>query len=422
KNLKLKPLKSILTFSPPYVGDEELEELRDTLSSGWLTAGPKTKRFEEALAKRLGCPEALALSSCTAALHLGLKIMGLNEDQAAITSPLSFVSTCHALLYNGARPFFADVSADTGNLDPDKVREFLESQCEINKFGRAIHKKTSLKITALLPVHYGGHPCDLEGLWRICQQYNLGMLEDAAHAMGTTFKDLPVGHPKQKPNTAEPLPSMVAFSFYATKNLAAGEGGALVGLPAFLKRARVLSAYGISDARRIWERYSKKGTWRYDVEELGYKYNFTDIQASLALAQLAKFDEMARMRKERVKIWNSFLAPLAGNLVELPVERAGCGHAWHLYPLKIKKKALLVDRNQIIDDLRALRIGTSVMFTPIHYFKFYRSKLHYRPHSFPIAEDFALREISLPISPAHSLKDIEQAAELTKNYLESRAK
>jgi dTDP-4-amino-4,6-dideoxygalactose transaminase len=418
----LKPLKSFLTFSPPMVDETELNELKEALFSGWLTTGPRAEKFEKEMASSLGLNQALALSSCTAALHLGLKVLGLKDGQAVITTPLTFISTAHAAVYNGARPFLCDICADTGNLDPEKVIEFLENECYAGPDGLPVHKKNSLTITTLLPVHYGGHPVDLTAFWEIACRYRLTMLEDAAHAFGSSLKGIPIGNPGHRPAQAQDLPSLAAFSFYATKNLTTGEGGLLTSSdPSLLERARRLSAYGMSDARRIWGRYAPKGTWIYDVSELGFKCNFTDLQAALGLVQLSKFPLFQQARTQRAQLWTKALEPFS-DLVELPVTRAGVGHSWHLYPLRLKPSALNLDRDDFWGALKALNIGTSVMFIPIHYHSFYKKLLQYNDGDFPIAEDFFRREISLPISPAHSLADIEEASLLTAKLLKNYAK
>ncbi|MDR1111119.1 MAG: DegT/DnrJ/EryC1/StrS aminotransferase family protein [Deltaproteobacteria bacterium] len=418
----LAPLGSFLSFSPPKIGPLEIAAVTEALSSGWITTGPRADEFERAMSGHLGTPGALAVSSCTAALHLGLKVMGLGPGQAIVTSPLTFVSTAHAAVYNGARPLLSDVSADTGNLDPDRLSDFLEKECHPGPDGLPVHGKTNLAVKALVPVHYGGHPADLPALWEIAQRHNLGILEDAAHALGSSLGGLPVGHPGHRPAGASGLPSLAAFSFYATKNIATGEGGLLTSLdPAPLARARRLSAYGISDARRIWDRYAPQGTWAYDVEEVGFKCNFTDIQAALGLAQMSRFREFQDQRATNAAIWARALSPL-GDLVELPAVRPGAGHSWHLFPLRLRTRALKIGRDHFIMALKALNIGTSVMFIPIHFHGCYRDLAVPGDGSLATAEDFFSREVSLPLSPAHPPEAIAEAAELVARLLARHAR
>ncbi|MDR1084230.1 MAG: DegT/DnrJ/EryC1/StrS family aminotransferase [Deltaproteobacteria bacterium] len=420
KNIPLTPLPRFLPFAPPLMGQRELKEIAGTLKSGWLTTGPKAERFEAAMAEYLGAPSSLAVSSCTAALHLALLVLNLKPGEGVITTPLTFASTAHAIIYCGARPFLADISPDTGNLDPQKVLEFIENECVTGPDGRPVHRASKVKITTLLPIHYGGHPADLPAFWSLAREYQLNILEDAAHATGTFLGDLPVGHPDLRPPQAPP--GMTAFSFYATKNLATGEGGLLTASsPLLLDRARKLSAYGLSDARRIWGRYAPQGTWVYDIEELGYKYNFTDIQASLGLVQLSRLRGMLEARRLRADLWTKILAEL-DDLVILPRERSGAKPSWHLYPLRVNTERLKISRDELIVRLRELNIGTSVMFIPIHYHSYYQKSLGYVPGSFPEAESFFQKEISLPVSPAASLKNIRSAANLTVNLIKTWAK
>jgi dTDP-4-amino-4,6-dideoxygalactose transaminase len=214
---------------------------------------------------------------------------------------------------------------------------------------------------------------------------------------------------------------MAAFSFYATKNVSTGEGGLLTDLDqGRLDRARKLAAYGITDARRIWERYAPQGTWAYDVDEVGFKCNFTDLQAALGLAQMAQLGEFLARRQENAQIWDKAFEPIQ-DLLERPTVRAGAVHSWHLYPLRLRPEKLKFSRDEFIMGLKALNIGTSVMFIPLHYHSCYRKRLGYDPGDFPVAEDFFAREVSLPISPATPKEVIEEAAELAVKLLKQNA-
>jgi dTDP-4-amino-4,6-dideoxygalactose transaminase len=408
-----------LGFAPPSIGPAEKAAVMEALDSGWLTAGPRCLEFERVMAAHLGAGSALALSSCTAALHLAMVVSNLGPGEAVITTPLTFASTAHAAVYVGARPLLVDVSRDTGNLDPASVERFLRLACAPGPDGRPIHQATNLTVAALVPVHYGGHPADMEALWRLSLEHRLHMIEDAAHALGSKIGSLPVGHPALVPSEAAGLGllSLCAFSFYATKNIATGEGGLLTGSdPEALERARRLSAYGISDARRIWGRYAAQGTWAYDVAEAGYKYNFTDIQAALGLAQMSRLKSLLSGRAERAAVWRKALEDLT-DLVELPVVRPGFGHSWHLFPLRIRPERLRLGRDTLIEALRALNVGTSVMFIPLHFHSFYQRLSKLEPGSLPVAEDFFYREISLPVSPASSIEAVKAAASLLRELL-----
>ncbi len=414
--MPLKKLDKFMAFAPPLMGEEEVAEVADTLRSGWLTTGPKTERFEKALAEYLSAPRGVAVSSCTAALHLGLKILGVGPDQGVILPPLTFASTAHAVMYMGARPFFVDIDPQTGNIDPALIRTFLEEECSRQADGTLRHRDGSI-ISTLLPVHYGGHPADLDGLWALAGDYGLNMLEDAAHALGSLYRGRAIGDPGLKPQSAAGLTGLTAFSFYATKNLATGEGGYLVAdKEDLIERARVLSMYGISDSRKIWGRYAPKGTWVYDVADLGFKYNMMDIQAAIGLHQLSKLTGFIQKRALNASIYNEVFSQIP-DLVRLPRLKPGVGPAWHLYPLRINPWALKIGRDELIEELRSRNIGTSVLFIPLHYHSYYRRVLPYAEGDFPQSEAFFKDLINLPISPAHSSQTVETAAEIIADVL-----
>ncbi|MDL2260512.1 DegT/DnrJ/EryC1/StrS aminotransferase family protein [Deltaproteobacteria bacterium OttesenSCG-928-K17] len=412
----VKTLDSFLPFAPPLMGQEEIDEVADTLRSGWLTTGPKTEKFELALAEYLGSGRPVAVNSCTAALHLGLNALEVGPGQGVITTPLTFASTAHVIMYQRARPYFVDIDSETGNLDPLAVRRFINDECRPGPDGRPVHKNGDT-ITTLLPVHYGGHPADMPEFWKIAEEFQLNILEDAAHAIGAALGGLPIGHRSLKPETAKNIHGLTAFSFYATKNLATGEGGALAaGSDALVERARVMSMYGISDSRRIWGRYAPKGTWVYDVADLGFKYNMMDIQAALGLHQLEKLGGFIAARARHAAAYNAALAGLE-DLAIKPACRPNIGHAWHLYPLRLNLSALNIGRDEFIEILRDHNIGSSVLFIPLHYHSYYRNTLAYEDGYFPKAENFFKALINLPVAPAHSPEKVEAAAEILRSLL-----
>ncbi|UQZ89636.1 UDP-4-amino-4,6-dideoxy-N-acetyl-beta-L-altrosamine transaminase [Deltaproteobacteria bacterium Smac51] len=413
--------EKFVAFAPPLMGDEEINEVADTLRSGWLTTGPKTEKFEKSLCEYIGTNKGVPVNSCTSALHLAVHTLGLGPGQGVITTPLTFASTAHVIMYQQARPYFADIDPETGNLDPVEVRRFLETECE-DFNGRPRHKLTGDLITTLMPVHYGGHAVDLEEFWQIAVKYNLNMVEDAAHAIGSRYKNLPIGHPELRPEEASHLKSFTTFSFYATKNLSTGEGGFISGPDdGLVERARVMSMYGISDSRRIWGRYSPKGTWVYDVADLGFKYNMMDIQAALGLHQLAKLPDFISRRAAHAETYNKVLSGLE-DLVIPPKTKPDIGHAWHLYPLRLKPEALKIGRDEFIETLRDHNVGSSVLFIPLHYHSYYRDRLEYQEGSFPQAENFFKNLINLPVAPAHSPELIRQVAEVVAAILEKHRK
>lgn len=365
-----------LPFSPPSLTEAEIAEVVDTLHSNWITTGPKTKRFEQEMAAYLGAPAALALSSCTAALHLALVLEGIGPGDEVITSPMTFTSTVAVIEHVGARPVLVDVEPDTLCLDPALV-------------AAAVTPRTR----AVIAVHYGGHPCDLDPLEAICREHNLVLIEDAAHALPTRYKGRMIGSGDNP----------VCFSFYATKNLTTAEGGLLTGTPAYIERAQVASLHGMD--RDAWKRNDKGGSWRYDVVMPGFKYNLTDIQAALGLVQLKRLGAMQARRRAVAAMYSAALAPL--DAFDLPVERPGCESAWHLFPLRLRPGALAVDRDGFIAAMRERNIGTSVHFIPIHTFTYYRDKYGFKPGDFPVTLRESERLVTIPLHPG--LSDAEVA-------------
>ncbi|MDR1080305.1 MAG: DegT/DnrJ/EryC1/StrS aminotransferase family protein [Deltaproteobacteria bacterium] len=415
-------LPSFLAFAPPLLDENELLEVKDTLDSGWITRGPKCERFEGACRELLRADGALAVSSCTAALHLGLLALGVGPGDAVVTTPLTFASTAHAVMYTGARPLFCDVDPSDGNLSLERVRELLENGCSEGPRGLRRHGATGLSVKALLPVHYGGFPADTAGFREAAGDYGLHILEDAAHAFAAEADGRPIGSAALQRPGAPGLATLSAFSFYATKNVACGEGGLLTGPESLVRKAGVLAAYGITDERRIWGRYAPRGSWSYDVSELGYKYNFTDLGAALGLAQLKKLPEMQSRRRAFAGVWHRALRDLDGDLVVLPREARGTSSAWHLYPLRLIPENLAKDRDHVIGRMKELNIGASVMFRPVHLFTFYRGALGHGEGDFPAAEAFFRDEISLPMSPASPMPLVEEAAETLRRLLISLAR
>lgn len=393
---------SFLPFSPPLIGEEEIAEVVDTLRSDWITTGPKVKHFEEEFASAAGAPAALAVSSCTAALHLALLVLGIGPGDAVITTPLTFCSGVHVVEHVGARPILVDVEADTLNLNPQAVRQVLEE----------LTNHSNVQVKAILPVHLYGHPCDMDALLRIATEYKLAVIEDAAHALPAKYKGRMIGSLAATTS----VPVFTCFSFYATKNLTTAEGGMLVGPCEALEEARSWSLHGMS--RDAWKRYSSEGSWYYEVIRPGFKYNMTDIQAALGLHQLHKLPRFQARRREIVRRYNAAFA--VQDELQLPAERSDIEHAWHLYVLRLHLERIGISRNQFIEELRIRQIGSSVHFIPIHLHPYYRERYGYRPEDFPIAFQEYQRLVSLPLSPRLSDRDvddvIEAVAEITQKH------
>ena len=368
--------RDFLTFAPPSIGDEEIAEVVDTLRSGWITTGPKTARFEQEFARYLGAPGALAVNSCTAALHTALLTAGIGPGDEVITTPLTFAATANVIEHVRARPVFVDVDPETLQIDPDGLEA-------------AVTPRTR----AIIPVHFGGHPADLDAVDTVASRHGLLVVEDAAHALPARFRGRLIG------SRGNP----VAFSFYATKNLTTGEGGMLTADPEFLERARIASLHGMSHDG--WKRYAEGGHWFYEVLLPGFKYNMSYIQAAMGLAQLAKLERHQARRRAVVR---AYQAAFAGHdAFELPVERPEVEHAWHLYVLRLQPGVLRIGRDRFIQELTQRKIGTSVHFIPLHLHPYYRDTYGYAPDAYPVARSNYERMLSLPLHPGLSEADVE---------------
>lgn len=372
-----------IPFSRPEVGEEEIEGVAETLRSGWVTTGPKTAEFEKEFRSYTGASCALAVNSCTAGLHLALAGLGLGPGDEVITTPLTFCSTVNTIVQVGAKPVLADIGPDL-NISPEHIRTALTS-----------------KTKAIIPVHLGGLPCEMDQIWEIAREHQLKVVEDAAHASGSVYRGKAIG---SGPSDA------VAFSFYATKNLCTGEGG-MVTTPSeeLFRRMKVLCLHGIS--RDAWNRYTEKGSWFYKVEECGFKDNMTDIAAAIGLVQLRKLDRMNARRAEIAGRYNHAFGAMEE--VQLPPVREDSKHAWHLYALRLNLEMLAIDRAQFFEEMKALGIGCSVHFIPIPLHPYYKRTLEMRdPCTLALSE--YPRLLSLPIYSKMSDGEVERVIDAVK--------
>jgi dTDP-4-amino-4,6-dideoxygalactose transaminase len=369
-----------LLFSPPLIGEEEIAEVVATLRSDWITTGPKVARFEAEFAAAVSAPGALALNSCTAGMHTALVVSGIGPGHEVITTPLTFAATVNVIEHVGARPVLVDVEPDTLTIDPAHI-------------AAAITPRTR----AVIPVHYAGHPAEMDAIHELARAHQLLVVEDAAHALPAAYRGRMVGSG----------PNPVAYSFYVTKNLTTGEGGMLTADPEFLARARVVSLHGLS--RDAAKRYEAGGHWSYEVLAPGFKYNMTDIQAALGLWQLRKLDGFQDRRREVVAAYQMGFE--GEETLELPVERPWVEHAWHLYVLRLRLSALRISRDRFIEELKTRKIGTSVHFIPIHLHPYYRDKYGYAAGAFPVAYESFQRMVSLPLNPCLSDQDVADVIE-----------
>lgn len=368
--------ETFLPFSPPSIGPEEIAEVVDTLGSDWLSTGPKTRQFEGAMSEYLGAPAALALNSCTAGLHVALATLGIGPGDEVITTPITFAASVNVIEHVGATPVLVDVDPETLNIDPLQVE-------------RAIGPRTR----AILPVHFAGHPVDLDRISALADAAGLPVIEDAAHALPARYRGKLIG------SGSNP----VAFSFYATKNLTTGEGGLLTGTPGFLADARTLSLHGLS--RDAWKRYDQSGSWFYEVVAPGFKYNMADVQASIGLHQLRKLPLLQERRRAIVSRYHAAFASVSA--LEIPVERPEVEHAWHLYVLRLREAQLSIGRDRFIEELKQRNIATSVHFIPIHLHPFYRDRYGWAPDDYPIAHGNYRRMLSLPLYPRMTDEDVD---------------
>lgn len=369
-----------LPFARADFGDAERAAVLEVLDSGWLTTGPRVQELEAGLSELLGGRETVCMSSGTAALHTALTLLDLAPGDEVVTSPLTFVSAVHAILHAGGTPVFADVEEDTLNLDPASVARVLTGRTR-----------------AILPVHYGGHPADMDGLGRLAADRNLVVIEDAAHALGAAYRGRPAGT----------LGDMGCFSFYVTKNITTGEGGALVtDDPARADRARLLSLHGMD--RDAWKRYTEAGSWFYEVVAPGFKYNMTDLAAALGICQLRRLEAFNRRRRELCALYDARLGDCPA--VRLPAVRDDVESAYHLYPVRLDLDRLTIDRARFMEALKAENIGASVHFVPVPMHPFYRDRFGFTPGMFPVTEAAYAGLVSLPLYPAMDDADVEDAA------------
>jgi len=386
---------TFLPFSLPAIGEEEIAEVADSLRSGWITTGPKTRRFEEEFREYIGAKHAIAVNSCTAGLHIALAALGIGPGDEVIVPTLTFCSTANVVVHLGARPVLVDVGEDC-NVAPEAIE-------------RAITPRTR----AIVPVHYGGQPCDLDAIYSLADRYNLPVVEDAAHAVGAAYHGHKIGSDSLQSAIRNPQ-SAICFSFYATKNMTTGEGGMITTADDELAdRMRLLSLHGMS--RDAWKRYTTTGSWYYEVLLPGYKYNMTDIQAALGIHQLRKLDDFIAIRQRYARMYDEGFADMPE--VERPIIHSDRTHTYHLYVIRLNLERLTIDRAQFIEELKALNIGTSVHFIPVHLHPYYRDTFGYRPGDCPVAERLYERIISLPLFPRMTEDDVRDVIHAVKDVI-----
>lgn len=370
------PENNSIPFHRPSIGQEEFQAVREVLESRWLTTGPVTQRFEREFASFVGCEYAVAVNSCTAALHLALDAAGIAAGDEVLVPSYTFAATAGVVVHRGARPVLCDSLPGEFNIDPADAT-----------------RRITPKTRAIIAVHMAGEPCNLQALRQLAKQHGIHLIEDAAHALPASYNGRRIGS----------ISELTAFSFYAVKTMTTCEGGMLTtNNPEYARRASIMRLHGINgDA---WKRYTSEGSWYYEVVEAGFKANMPDLLAALGVAQLKKAEAFHQRRSE---IADTYLRKFVGieELEMPPTGNANTSHAWHLFILRIRPEMLTIGRGDVIRQLKQEGIGTSVHFIPLHLHPYYRNSHGYSAGDFPNAEDAFARCLSLPIYP--DLSDVE---------------
>ncbi len=378
-----------LKFHRPSIGPEEEQAVLEVLRSGWLTSGPKTVQFESEFAAYVGAKIGVGVTSCTAALHLGLLAMGIGAGDEVITAPMTFSSTVNVIHHVGAKPVFADVLEDTLTIDPKSLAD-----------------RITRKTKAVIPIHFAGHACEMDEIRKIAAKKKLRILWDAAHAIETHYRGKPVGGASDA----------TAYSFYATKNLTTGEGGMLTTDDAKLAdQVKILRLHGMS--RDAWKRYGEQGYKHWDTLEPGWKYNMFDLQAAVGLAQLGKLEKWLVRRKQICQEYDRRFAGIPEIRV-LGVRPYGRS-AYHVYPLAIRTEMLKRDRDQLLQDVQALGVGVGIHFRAVHLHEYYRKHYGFKRGLCPNAEYWSDRTLSIPLYPSMTDEDVKFVADSVLQVVET---
>ena len=380
-------MKIDLPFHKAWLEEEEYLEVEDTLNSGWLTTGPKTKSFEEAFSSYIGCKHAIALNSCTAGLNLALAMHGFSEGDEVITTPMTFPATANVVLLQKMNPVLVDIEPGTLLIDPKKIEE-----------------KITPKTRAIIPVHFAGHPCDMKAINDLAEKYKLLVIEDAAHALETKYKGKKIGN----------MGNITSFSFYANKNITTGEGGMVVTNDgALAKQFQVMRLQGIR--RDAWNRYGKSGYTHWEQTMAGHKCNMTDINASIGIHQLKKIDSFLNIRRKYVAMYDHGFADIP------EIETLAChdkvDHAHHLYIIALRLEQLKVDRDGFLDAMQESGIGVAVHYIGLHLQPFYVKNFNTKPQDYPIASSYSERILSIPLYPKMSEADVERVIETIRSLV-----
>ncbi|GAC1610702.1 MAG: DegT/DnrJ/EryC1/StrS family aminotransferase [Aquirhabdus sp.] len=385
--MSIRPKSDFLVFGQPEILQDEIDEVIDSMHKGWLGTGPKVARFEHNFATYKNVSHVAALNSCTAALHLSLLAAGIGPDDEVITTPMTFCATVNAIIHAGATPVLADIDADSMNISPERILE-----------------KITAKTRAIVPVHFAGRACDMDAILAIARQHQLKIIEDCAHAIETEYH-------KKKAGT---FGDFACFSFYATKNVSAGEGGmVLAKREEDIARIKVLGLHGMS--KDAWKRFGDDGYKHYQVVECGFKYNMMDLQAAMGIHQLERV-EKNWLRREQ--IWQKYQSAFADLPVSLPAPvEADTRHAYHLYILLINQRRCGITRDQFLDAMTAENIGVGVHYLSLPEHQYYRDRFGWFPENFPHAYRVGQETVSIPISPKLTDKDVDDVIAAVRRTL-----
>ena len=382
-------MNKYITFGAPLIENDEINSVVKCLKSGWIGTGPKVQEFEKKFSRYKNIKNSIAVNSCTAALHLSLKSLNLKKNDEVITSALTFCSTVNSIILSGAKPVLADVNFSSQNIDP-----------------KDIIKKINKNTKALVIVHFAGRPCDMSSIMKIVKKYKLFLIEDCAHAIESKYNDKHCGT----------FGTYGCFSFYATKNLVTAEGGMIItSLDKKIKKLKQLALHGMS--KDAWRRYSDKGYKHYDVIDSGFKYNMTDIQASLGVEQLKKIDSFWKKRERIWNIYNNFFKDL--NVVIPSKIESNTKHAYHLYTILINKKINRIHRDEFLRKMHDFGIGTGVHYRSIPSHSFYKKKYGWKKKDFKNASQIGDQTVSIPLSPKLNDKDIDKILTISKKILKN---
>ncbi len=381
-----------IPFFRPTIGEAEIESVVETLRSGWLTTGPKVRQFETAFAERVGARHGIAVNSATSALQLALEALGISAGDEVLLPSMTFAATGEVVVHHRARPVLVDCRPDTLNIDPEDLQ-----------------RKITSRTKAVIPVHYGGQPCNMDRIREIARSHNLKVIEDAAHALPARYGDQTIGT----------IGDVTCFSFYANKTITTGEGGMITtDNDQLAERMRMMTLHGIS--KDAWKRFSAEGSWYYEILAPGYKANMTDIAAALGICQLDRCDEFWEARRRCAQSYNAAFADVPE--VAVPHVELDRQHAWHLYVIQLQLDRLSIDRNAFIQELNGAGVGASVHYTPLHMHPYYRDTFSYQPDDLPNAKAAYERIISLPIYPTLSETDQNYVVDTVKRIVaENRA-